>query len=70
VDKQLVDLKNFSEGDPANNAVGIKLNKNYNREPMAAQMRELQDKKKDLPTKMDALLDEARKKRVAPGDLR
>jgi len=70
VDKQLVDLKNFSEGDPSNNAVGIKLNKNYNREPIEVQMRELQDKKKDLQTKMDALLDEARKKGVTPGDLR
>jgi len=70
VDKQLDDLKKFSEGDPSNNAVGIKLNKSYNREPIEVQMRELQDKKKDLQTKMDALLDEARKKGVPPGDLR
>jgi hypothetical protein len=30
----------------------------------------LQDKKKDLQSKMDALLDEARKKGVEPGELR
>jgi len=70
VDKQLVDLKNFSEGEPNTSAGGIKLNKGYNREPIEVQIRTLQDQKKDLQSKIDALLDEARKKGVEPGQLR
>ena len=70
IDKQLVDLKNFSEGDSSNNASGIKLNKSYNREPIEVQIRALQDQKKDLVAQIDALLDEARKKGVEPGQLR
>jgi hypothetical protein len=70
IDKQLVDLKGFSEGEPSTNASGIKLNKSYNREPIEVQIRVLQNQKKDLHTKIDALLDEARKKGVEPGQLR
>jgi hypothetical protein len=69
-DKQLVDLKNFSAGEPSSSASGIKLNKSYNREPIEVQIRALQEKKKDLQAKTDALLDEARKKGVEPGQLR
>jgi chaperonin cofactor prefoldin len=70
VDKQLVDLKNFSAGEPSTSASGIKLNKSYNREPIEVQIRALQEKRKDLQSKVDALLDEARKKGVEPGQLR
>jgi hypothetical protein len=70
IDKQLVDLKNFSEGDSSSNASGIKLNKTYNREPIEVQMRALQDQKTDLQAQIDALLDDARKKGVEPGQLR
>jgi hypothetical protein len=70
VDKQLVDLKNFSAGEPSASASGIKLNKSYNREPIEVQIRALQEKRKDLQSKVDALLDEARKKGVEPGQLR
>ena len=70
IDKQLVDLKNFSEGEPSNTASGIKLNKSYDREPIEVQMRALQSQKKDLQAQIDALLDEARKKGVEPGQLR
>lgn len=70
IDKQLVDLKNFSSGEPSSSASGIRLNKNYDREPIEVQIRALQDKKKDLQSKIDALLDEARKKGVDPGQLR
>jgi len=69
VDKQLVDLKNFSAGEPSTSASGIKLNKSYEREPIEVQMRALQDKKKDLESKVDALLDEARKKGVDSSQL-
>jgi hypothetical protein len=70
IDKQLLDLKNFSAGEPSTSASGIKLNKSYEREPIEVQMRALQDKKKDLESKIDTLLDEARKKGVESGELR
>ncbi|HXY23600.1 MAG TPA: hypothetical protein VEI73_03065, partial [Candidatus Acidoferrum sp.] len=70
IDKQVVDLKNFSKGESSNNASGIKLNKSYNREPIEVQIRALEDQKKDLQAQIDALLDEARKKGVEPGQLR
>jgi hypothetical protein len=70
IDKQLVDLKNFSEGEPSTSAGGLKLHKSYSTEPIEAQMRALRDKKKDLESKIDALLDEARKKGVESSQLR
>jgi chaperonin cofactor prefoldin len=69
-DKQITDLTNFSKGEPSTSAGGIKLNKGYNREPIEVQIRTLQEKKKDLQAQIDALLDEARKKGVEPGQLR
>ncbi len=69
IDKQLVDLKNFSEGKPSTSTSGMKLNKSYEREPIEVQMRALRDKKKDLESKVDALLDEARKKGVESSQL-
>ena len=70
IDKQLVDLKNFSEGEPSTSASGLKLNKNYEREPIEVQMRALRNDKKDLESKIDALLDEARKKGVDSSQLK
>lgn len=69
VDKQITDLKNFKAGEPSTNASGVQLDRRYEREPIEVQIRALQDKKKDLQTKVDALYDEARKKGVEPGDL-
>ena len=69
-DKQIADLTNFSKGEPSTSASGIKLGKGYNREPVEVQIHALQEKKKDLQSKMDALLDEARKRGVEPGQLR
>jgi hypothetical protein len=70
IDKQLVDLKNFSSGEPSTTASGVRLDKSYQREPIEVQMRALQDKKKDLVSKVDALLDEARKKGIDSSQLR
>jgi hypothetical protein len=70
IDKQLVDLKNFNSGEPSTNASGVQLNKSYQREPIEVQMRALQEKKKDIESKVDALLDEARKKGVDSSQLR
>jgi hypothetical protein len=70
IDKQLVDLKNFSEGEPSTSASGLKLHKSYSTEPIEVQMRALREKKKDLESKIDALLDEARKKGVDSSQLK
>jgi hypothetical protein len=69
-DKQLTDLKDFSEGKAPATSGGYQINKGYNREPVDQQIVGLQEKKKQLQDKIDALLDEARKKGVQPGDLR
>jgi hypothetical protein len=69
-DKQLADLKDFSEGKTPATSGGYQINKGYNREPVDQQISGLQEKKKQIQDKIDALLDEARKKGVQPGDLR
>lgn len=69
-DKQLSDLKDFSEGKAPTTSSGYEINKGYNRVPVDQQITSLQDKKKQLQDKIGALLDEARKKGVEPGDLR
>jgi hypothetical protein len=68
--KQLADLTSFSEGKAAATSSGYQINKGYNREPVDQQITGLQAKKKELQGKIDALVDEARKKGVEPGDLR
>ena len=69
-EKQLADLKDFSDGKSPSTSRSYQLNKGYNRVPVDQQITSLQDKKKQLEGKIDALLDEARKKGVQPGDLR
>lgn len=70
VNKQITDLKNFNSGEPSTNASGVPLDTSLQRAPIEVQIRALQNKKKDLQAKVDALLDEARKKGVEPGELR
>ena len=70
VNKQITDLKNFSDGKPTNTASGVQLDRRYEREPVEVRIRALQDKRKDLESKIEALYDEARKKGVLPGELR
>lgn len=70
LNKQITDLKNFNAGEPSTTASGVQLDKSYQREPIEVQIRALQDKKKDLQSKVDALYDEARRKGVEPGELR
>jgi hypothetical protein len=69
-DRQISDLTNFSKGESGASSSGIKLGKGYNREPIDVQIHTLQEKKKDLQSKIDVLLDDARKKGVEPGQLR
>lgn len=69
-DKQLADLKTLAEGKQPATLGGYQLNKGYNRVPVDQQIASLQDKKKQIEDKIDALLEEARKKGVEPGELR
>jgi hypothetical protein len=70
LNKQLRDLKDFSEGKAPATSSGYPINKGYSRVPVDQQITSLQDKTKQLRDKIDALVDEARKKGVDPGDLR
>jgi hypothetical protein len=67
--KQLATLKSFSEGEPVGSGTQ-EFHKGYNNQPIEQQRVNLEAKKKDLQAKIDALLDEARKKGVEPGQLR
>jgi hypothetical protein len=69
-DNQLRDLKDFSAGKTPTTSSGYQINKGYNRVPVDQQITGLQDKRRQLQDKIDALLDEARRKGVQPGDLR
>jgi hypothetical protein len=68
-DKQLATLKSFSEGEPVGSGAQ-EFHKGYNNQPIEQQRVNLEAKKKELQAKIDALLDEARKKGVEPGQLR
>jgi hypothetical protein len=68
--KQLRDLKDFSDGKAPATSSGYPINKGYNRVPVDQQITSLEDKTKQLRDQIDALVDEARKKGVDPGDLR
>jgi hypothetical protein len=68
-DKQIAKLKDFNSGEP----VGTnqrQLHKGYNSEPVSLQIQALEAKKIAMQAKIDALLDEARKKGIEPGQLR
>jgi peptidoglycan hydrolase CwlO-like protein len=70
LDKQIDQLRRFNEGETVGSSGAVKLTKSFSRDPIPVQIQELQDKKKQLEDQIDALLDEARKKGVEPGQLR
>jgi hypothetical protein len=67
--KQLTALKDFSQGK-APEPSGYQIGKGYGRIPVDQQIASLEQKKRELQDKIDALFDEARKKGVLPGQLR
>ena len=69
VEKQIADLKSFSKGE-APGANGLQLHKSYSTEPVEDQLRKLEDKRRMLAAKIDALFDAARKQGIEPGQLR
>jgi hypothetical protein len=70
IDQQLAQLKGFSKGD-AKNAGGIQRDTSqYNSSSVEEQLRQLQEKKANLQTAIDNLLDAARKSGIEPGQMR
>jgi len=69
VEKQIADLMSFSKGETPG-ANGMQLHKSYSTEPVEDQVRKLEEKRKSLAAKMDAVFDAARKQGIEPGQLR
>ena len=67
--RKLAALKDFNAGESVSYS-GYQYRKGYDREPVNDQIRELEEKKKQTHGKIDALLEEARKRGVEPGQLR
>jgi hypothetical protein len=68
-DKKLDELRNF-KGDNTSASGGINPNNGYSMTPVADQIKQLEDKKKQIQDQIDSLTDEARKKGIEPGQLR
>ena len=69
LEKQITDLKSFSKGE-ASGASGLQVRKSYSTEPVEDQIRKLEEKRRLLAAKMDAVFDAARKQGIEPGQLR
>ena len=68
-DKKIEDLRNF-KAENSSAAGGIDPHRGYYMTPIPDQIKQLEDKKKQIQGKVDALTDEARKKGIEPGQLR
>jgi hypothetical protein len=69
IDKKIADFRNF-KADNASPSGGINVRNRYTMTPAEDQIRQLEDKKKQIQAKIDAIEDEARKNRIEPGELR
>lgn len=68
-DKKIEELRNF-KADNSSPSGGINPHHGYYTTPIADQIKQLEDKKKQIQEKIDAIEDEARKKGIEPGQLR
>lgn len=68
-DKRIAELKNFKAED-ASPSGGLKPYHGYNMIPIEEQVKELEDKKKQLQGKIEDIENEARKNGIDPGELR
>ncbi len=69
IDKKLENLRNF-KGDNTSVSGGINPNNGYTMTPVSDQIKQLEDKKKQIQGQIDTVTDEARKKGIEPGQLR
>ncbi len=68
-DKRIAQLKNF-KGENSGSSGGINLNQGYDMVPIEDQVKQLEEKKKQLQAKIGDVEDEARKDGIDSGDLR
>jgi hypothetical protein len=68
-DKKIDELRNF-KADNSSSSGGINPNHGYSMTPIPDQIKQLEEKKKQIQDKIDAVTDEARKKGIEPGQLR
>jgi hypothetical protein len=69
IDKKIAEFHNF-KADNASPSGGINVRNRYSMTPTEDQIRQLEEKKKQIQTKIDAIEDEARKEGIEPGELR
>src|SRR3974390_580139 len=69
IDKRISQLKNF-KGDNTAPSGGININQGYNMVPIEDQVKQLEDKKKQLQAKMDDVESDAHKNGITSDDLR
>ena len=69
VDKRVAQLKDF-KAENTSASGGIDLHQKYNMEPVADQVKQLEDAKKKLQAQIDDIENEARKSGIEPGELR
>jgi hypothetical protein len=69
IDKRIAQLRNF-KGENSSPSGGININQGYNMVPVEEQVKQLEDKKKQLEAKIEDTENDARKNGIEPGDLR
>ncbi len=69
IDKQIHDLKQFNAGETTGSA-GMQLHRGYSSAPVPDQIKQLEEKKKWIEGRIEALEDDSRKQRIEPGQLR
>ncbi len=68
-EKQIFDLRNF-KAENTGASGGINMNRGYSMTPVEDQVKNLEEKKKQIQAQIDGVEDAARKNRVEPGELR
>ena len=69
IDKQIHDLKQFNAGETTGSA-GMQLHRGYSSARVPDQIKQLEEKKKWIEGRIEALEDDSRKQRIEPGQLR
>lgn len=69
IDKRISQLKNF-KGENTSPTGGININQGYDMVPIEDQVKQLEEKKKQLQTKLDDVESDARKNGITADDLR
>lgn len=69
IDKKITDFRNF-KADNASPSGGINVRNRYSMTPAEDQIRQLEEKKKQIQAKIDAIEEEARKNGIEAGELR